>query len=139
MTGRVTCIGEAIVDFVSTKRGAALSDAPEFLKCAGGAAANVAVGLAKLGVESNFIGKVGDDPFGRFVAQELRSHGVDISGVSYDAEHKTRLAFIALSKSGERSFEFWERDPADEHLTAADLSPAKIAKSTVVHISSFLL
>ncbi len=135
----ITCIGEALVDFVSTKRGVSLSGAPGFLKLAGGASANVAVGLAKLGTHSAFVGKVGNDPFGKFLQAELKRNGVDASGVCFDDEHKTRLAFVSLTKSGDRDFEFWERRPADEQLLPSDLNINKVSKSKIVAMSSFLL
>ena len=135
----ITCIGEALVDFVSTKRGVPLSGAPGFLKLAGGASANVAVGLAKLGTNSAFIGKVGNDPFGKFLQMELNRNGVDASGVCFDHEHKTRLAFVSLTKSGDRDFEFWERRPADEQLLPYDLNINKVGKSKIVVMGSFLL
>ncbi len=135
----VTCIGELLIDFVSTERGATLSEAGGFLKLAGGAPANVAVGLAKLGTRSAFVGKVGADPFGKFLCSELKRFGVDTSGVSFDLDHKTRLAFVSLTKSGNRDFEFWERNPADEQLLTADVNIDRVAKSTIVAVSSFLL
>jgi len=135
----VTCIGELLIDFVSTEKGCTLSEAGGFLKLAGGAAANVAVGLAKLGTRSAFVGKVGADPFGKFLCSELHRYGVDTSGVSFDHEHKTRLAFVSLTKSGERDFEFWERNPADEQLLPADVNINRVAKSKIVAVSSFLL
>lgn len=138
-SAEITCIGEALVDFVSTKRGVPLSGAPGFLKLAGGASANVAVGLAKLGTRSAFIGKVGNDPFGNFLQTELNRNGVDASGVRFDDEHKTRLAFVSLTKSGDRDFEFWERRPADEQLLPSDLDFNKVGKSKIVVIGSFLL
>jgi sugar/nucleoside kinase (ribokinase family) len=135
----ITCIGEAIVDFVSTKRGVLLSGAPGFLKLAGGASANVAVGLARLGTHSAFVGKVGNDPFGKFLQAELNRNGVDASGVCFDDEHKTRLAFVSVTKSGDRDFEFWERRPADEQLLPSDLNINKVGNSKIVAMSSFLL
>lgn len=135
----VTCIGEVLVDFVSTKRGTNLSDAPGFLKLAGGAPANVAVGIARLGTRSAFIGKVGDDPFGKFLQREITGHGVDASGISFDTNHRTRLAFVSISKSGDRDFEFWEKSPADEWLLPADVDFKKLSRSTIVAMSSFLL
>jgi len=135
----VTCIGETLIDFVSTEKGVTLSEAAGFLKLAGGAPANVAVGLAKLGTRSAFVGKVGADPFGQFLRSELNRYGVDSSGVSFDREHKTRLAFVSLTRSGDRDFEFWERNPADEHLLPADVDIDKVARSKIVAVSSFLL
>ncbi|MGA7160258.1 MAG: carbohydrate kinase [Bacteroidota bacterium] len=135
----ITCIGESLIDFVSTQKGVTLSAAGGFLKLPGGAPANVAVGLAKLGTRSAFVGKVGADPFGKFLRSELERYGVDASGISFDREHKTRLAFVSLTKSGERDFEFWERNPADEQLLPSDVNIDKVAKSKIVAVSSFLL
>jgi len=134
----VTCIGEVLVDFVSNKSGVNLSEAPGFMKLAGGASANVAVGLAKLGIRSGFVGRVGNDSFGKFLCGELEKNGVDTSGVRSDKQHKTRLAFVSLTKSGERDFEFWENHPADEQLGITDVLLEDIARSRIVNVSSFL-
>jgi len=61
----VVCMGELLVEFVSTRGNVPLADAPGFIKAPGGAPANVAVALQRLGVPARFAGKVGDDPFGR--------------------------------------------------------------------------
>lgn len=135
----VTCIGEALIDFISTEKDVTLSDAVGFLKLAGGAPANVAVGLAKLGTRSAFVGKVGADPFGKFLRSELHRYGVDAEGMSFDTEHKTRLAFVSLTKSGGRDFEFWEKSPADERLHLGDVDIERVAKSKITTVSSFLL
>ncbi len=135
----VTCIGEALIDFVSIKKGITLSESESFLKLAGGAPANVAVGLAKLGTRSAFVGKVGADPFGKFLRTELARYGVDTAGMSFDDEHKTRLAFVSLTKSGGRDFEFWEKSPADEQLLPRDVDIEQVSKSKIAAVSSFLL
>jgi len=139
MTTEVTTVGEVIVDFVSTASGTGLQKAPGFIKAAGGAPANVAIGLARLGTRSAFIGKVGADSFGRFLESTLRREGVNTRGLRFDRIHKTRLAFVSLDASGGREFEFWERFPADEQLSASDVSPDVLSASKVVHISSFML
>jgi len=139
MKPTVTCIGEAIVDFVSTKSGYSLREAPVFKKATGGAPANVAVGLARLGTSVSFVGIVGDDPFGHFLEEELRSAGVDTRGVKFDRRHHTRLAFVSIGEKGERDFSFWETAPADEQLRMADIALQRIAASRIVHVSSFLV
>ena len=136
---QVLSIGEILVDFVSTESGKTLKDAPAFVKCAGGAPANVAVGIARLGTPSSFAGKVGDDPFGRFLVSEMRSAGVDTSGIQFDPHHKTRLAFVSLKNDGDREFEFWESQPADEHLEYSDIRRDLLKRSSIVNIGSFLL
>ncbi|HEV8539493.1 MAG TPA: carbohydrate kinase [Bacteroidota bacterium] len=138
-TADVTCVGEALVDFVSMQTGTTLVGASEFLKSAGGAAANVAVGVAKLGARSAFVGWVGRDSFGDFLHRELKNAKVDIAGLRHHPQHKTRLAFVALRRSGERFFEFWERQPADARLTIRDVRLGRISSSRIVHLSSFLL
>ena len=79
----VVTLGELLIDFVSTQAGVSLIQAPAFQKAPGGAPANVAVGLARLGVSSGFIGKVGDDDFGRFLAHTLAQNGVDTSALHF--------------------------------------------------------
>ncbi|MGY8914496.1 MAG: PfkB family carbohydrate kinase, partial [Flavobacteriales bacterium] len=64
---KVYCIGELLIDFVAEKQGSDLSKATDFTKKAGGAPANVACAISKLGGESSFIGCVGTDPFGTFL------------------------------------------------------------------------
>jgi sugar/nucleoside kinase (ribokinase family) len=129
----VTCIGELITDLYA-ERGGLL-----FRPSAGGAPANVAVGLAKLGVPAAFAGRVGDDSFGLFLQRELRRQRVDTGGIVLDVDHGTRLAFITLQRWGERAFEFWERHPADEQLAMSDLDLKALRRSSIVHVSSFLL
>ncbi len=135
----VTCVGEAIVDLISMRAGTRLRDAPSFLKMAGGAGANVAVGLAKLGVLSAFVGKVGRDSFGQFLLGQLRGAGVDIRGVIVDPSRGTRHALVSLATGGDREFEFCERHPADESISLQDMDLGRILRSRIVHLSSFLL
>lgn len=135
----VTCVGEAIVDLISTRAGATLRETPSFLKMAGGAAANVAVGLAKLGIPSAFVGKVGRDSFGQFLLEQIRGAGVDTRGVIVDASRGTRHALVALSTGGEREFEFCERHPADESISIQEMDLPTIFRSRMLHLSSFLL
>src|SRR5207248_11379410 len=73
----VLCLGEALIDFVADVPGVSLAECPGFRKAPGGAPANVAVGLARLGVAAAFVGKVGDDPFGHFLRDTFAAAGVD--------------------------------------------------------------
>ena len=76
------CLGELLIDFVPTVTGTDLLSAPAFKKAPGGAPANVAVGLSRLGVSSAFMGKVGDDAFGHFLTQTLAEAGVGYPAAS---------------------------------------------------------
>lgn len=64
----VIALGELLIDFVPTVSGVTLIEAPAFKKTLGGAPANVVVGLARLGISSGFVGKVGNDAFGHFLS-----------------------------------------------------------------------
>ncbi len=135
----VTCVGEVLVDFLSLAPTRSLEAAPAFVKAAGGAPANVAVGLARLGMRIAFAGAVGNDSFGRFLTNELRRYGIDTRGMVRVSHRKTRLAFVAVAKNGERDFEFWEQNPADHHLHLSDVNVKRVVQSSVVNIGPFLL
>ena len=87
-----------------------------FAKAAGGATANVAVGLAKLGVDSGFIGKIGDEPFGDFLRQTLKQSGVDTTHLLAEADRRTTLAFVATRSDGAKDILFY-RNPGGRYTT----------------------
>src|SRR3954454_18642733 len=96
----VICLGEALIDFVADVSGVSLAECPGFRKAPGGAPANVAVGLARLGLDAAFLGKVGDDPFGHFLADTFAAAGVDTRFVQLDPRVRTGLAFVSLRAAG---------------------------------------
>ena len=102
---KVYCIGEVLIDFVAEQQGSDLSKANHFTKKAGGAPANVACAISKLGGNGIFIGSVGNDPFGRFLLETLKNEGVDVS-LTQLSDTFTTLAFVSLSEDGERDFVF---------------------------------
>lgn len=102
---KVFCVGELLIDFVAEKQGNDLSKATTFAKKAGGAPANVACAVSKLGGKGIFMGSVGDDPFGKFLLNTLRKEGVDVS-LAQTSSVFTTLAFVSLSEDGERDFVF---------------------------------
>ncbi|WP_298792422.1 carbohydrate kinase family protein [uncultured Allomuricauda sp.] len=111
---KVFCVGELLIDFVAEKQGNDLSKAITFTKKAGGAPANVACAISKLGGKSFFIGSVGNDPFGNFLLNVLKDQRVDIS-MAQTFETFTTLAFVSLAEDGERDFVFSRG--ADKELT----------------------
>ena len=133
------CIGELLIDFVPTVTGTDLISAPEFRKAAGGAPGNVAVGLQQLGIASGFIGKVGDDPFGRFLAKSLFDKGVDISSVLYSDEARTGLAFVSLKADGDREFMFYRHPSADMLLRPEEIDEDAIQSAKLLHFGSISL
>ena len=133
------CIGEALIDFVSTEKNVELENASRFLKSAGGAPANVSVGLARLGKRVAFVGKVGDDSFGRFLAKTLENNGVDVSNLLFDKKHSTRLAFVSLTDEGERDFEFYGDESADMKIRKEEIDKISIENAKIIHFGSISL
>ena len=115
----VVCLGELLIDFTSLSPGASIVDTPGFEKNAGGAPANVAAGVARLGGSSAFLGMVGNDEFGYFLSRTLADCGVDVSGLRFSDKANTTLAFVALREDGEREFIFY-RNPGADMLYAPD-------------------
>lgn len=133
------CLGEVLVDFVPTETGKDLVEASTFRKAAGGAPANVAVGLQRLGIDSGFMGMVGVDPFGQFLATTLQAHGVDVSTLRQTHEAPTALAFVSLRADGERDFVFYGNPSADKMFTCADIDRGAIARTKLLHFGSISL
>ena len=127
------CLGEVLIDFVPTVTGTDLIMAPAFKKAPGGAPANVAVGLARLGVSSAFMGKVGDDAFGQFLAQTLQQAGVDTGPLRFSSEARTALAFVSLKADGDRDFMFYRHPSADMLFTSDEVDGEAIGQAKLLH------
>ena len=135
----VICLGELLIDLVSTETGVALIDAPAFKKAPGGAPANVAVGLAKLGVTVGFMGKVGDDEFGHFLARTLAENGVATSGLRFSDRARTTLSFIAARADGVRECMFYRHPGADMLLEPSEIDVRAIQAARIFHFGSITL
>jgi fructokinase len=131
----VVSFGEMLIDFVPTVAGVSLAEAPAFLKAPGGAPANVAIAVSRLGGEAAFVGKLGDDEFGRMLAAILRDNGVDAGGVVFDAGARTALAFVTLRADGEREFMFYRNPSADMLLTADELNVELIKRVSMAWLA----
>jgi len=131
----ILCFGEALIDFLA-RPGAAPGEARAFLQFAGGAPANVAVAVARLGGDARFVGMLGQDMFGDFLLDSLRDAGVDTAGVVRTDAAKTALAFVALDDDGERSFSFYRPPAADLLFRDADFHPAQFETAGCFHACS---
>jgi len=127
----VISLGELLIDFISMDGGVT------FRKVAGGAPANVAVACSRLGLKSGFVGKVGEDEFGLFLRDSLRSAGVDVGKFCLDGETGTTLAFVFVDADGERRFQF--RRGADGMLSPGEIDENYIKNSRVFHFGSISL
>ena len=132
----VVCLGELLIDFCSTKADVSLEDAPAFAKAPGGAPANVAVGVAKLGRRAGFIGKVGQDPFGHFLAHILEHEQVDTSFLAFAENVRTTLSFIAVHSSGRRDCFFYRNPGADQMLEPDDIDDTYVRAAKLFHFGS---
>ncbi len=135
----VVALGEMLIDFVPATVGTNLIDTPAFKKAPGGAPANVAVGLARLGVSSAFLGKVGEDAFGRFLQKVLRDNGVDTGGLVFSDQARTALAFVSLQEDGERDFLFYRHPSADMLYTPEEVNNERIKQAKIFHFGSISL
>ena len=113
MSQKIWVLGDAVVDLIPDGEN-------HYLRCAGGAPANVAVGIARLGGESAFIGRVGKDPLGEFMQQTLQQENVQTSHMILDPQQRTSTVIVGLD-NGERSFTFMVNPSADQFLQVVDL------------------
>ncbi|WP_079477835.1 aminoimidazole riboside kinase [Halobacillus salinus] len=127
----VISLGEALIDFIPLD-----DENINFQKSPGGAPANVAVGLSRLGVRSTFLGKVGDDVLGRFLYDTLSSYGVDTDHMLFTKDVRTGVVFVTLDDNGERSFDFYIDPSADRFLEKEEVVPALFEEHNVFHFGS---
>jgi fructokinase len=135
----IICLGEALVDMVSTAQGLNLVHSPAFNKVAGGAPTNVAAGCALLGADCGLIAKVGKDHFGEFIRQTLWDAGVNLDHFLFTPAYPTQLAFVAIDERGVPDFAFHVKQSADQMLTEDDIDPAYFAQADIFHFGSITL
>ncbi|PKI36287.1 hypothetical protein CRG98_043313 [Punica granatum] len=128
-----------LIDFVPTVSGVSLAEAPGFVKAPGGAPANVAIAVTRLGGKSAFVGKLGDDEFGHMLAGILKQYGVKAEGINFDEGARTALAFVTLRADGEREFMFYRNPSADMLLKPEELNLELIRSAKVFHYGSISL
>ncbi|CAI8055054.1 Probable fructokinase-4 [Geodia barretti] len=136
---KALCIGELLIDFVSTTPDVTLAEAPGFVKAPGGAPANVAVGLAKLGMDAGFIGKVGADAFGDFLRETLQQNGVDTDYLIAGEGSRTTLAFVATRSDGMKDITFYRHPGADIQLSRDEINTDYVQSAELFHYGSVSL
>ncbi|GMI92957.1 Fructokinase 7, Fructokinase 4 [Hibiscus trionum] len=135
----IVSFGEMLIDFVPTVSGVSLAEAPGFLKAPGGAPANVAIAVSRLGGKASFVGKLGDDEFGHMLADILKQNGVSGDGILFHEGARTALAFVTLRADGEREFIFYRNPSADMLLKPEELNLDLIRSAKVFHYGSISL
>jgi len=133
MTLDAVCFGEALVDLLPDRRGR-LRDCEGFQAHSGGAPANVAVGLARLGLRAGFVGVVGEDEFGHLLERKLAGEGVE-AALRFTGEAKTGVWFVSLDLRGDRSF-FTPTgaESADKLIDERDV--ARVPQARIFHCGS---
>lgn len=138
----VTCVGILVADVVGKPiealpgRGKlGLVDRMELHT--GGCAANTGISLAKLGVDTGIIGKVGDDGFGDFIVSRLTKHGIDAGGVARDPIHATSATMVMVHGDGERSFLHYFG--ANAAFCLEDIDMERALASRILHVAGALL
>ena len=124
------CVGELLIDFTP-------GSAPNLYCCnPGGAPANVAVAMARMGINVGFIGKVGKDIFGDYLLETLRAEGVLLLCPHCAEEAVTTMVFVSLMENGERTFTFVRKPGADMLLNKEDILDKDIQKTKLLHAGS---
>ena len=130
----VTAMGELLIDFAmngQSEQGNNLFEA-----CPGGAPCNVLAMLNKLGRKTAFIGKVGDDQFGRLLKDTISGVGINAEGLCMDEEVPTTLAFVHTFPDGDREFSFYRKPGADMMIDEDEVNYNIIRSSKVFHFGT---
>ncbi len=136
-TGQVLAIGEILVDFIVADGATTLESAESFIARSGGAPANAAVALARLGLASAFCGVIGADQFGSRLQADLAAESVDTSRLRQSGEDATTLAFAWKDPGGDGHF--WLLRGADARLSVADADAAGVAGLGALVVGSVAL
>lgn len=120
MSGRILCLGEALVDLICERPVADLADADAFVPSVGGATANVAVGVARHGAHVGLAGAVGTDAWGRWLRGRLAAEGVNLRWLRSFDDAPTPLACVAVDAHGEPSYAIYGEGIATALAALAD-------------------
>lgn len=127
---KIWVTGDAVVDLIPDTENS-------YLKCPGGAPANVAVAVSRLGGDSAFFGRVGQDPLGRFMKKVLTDEGVNTDAIQLDQAQRTSTVIVDLDDSGERSFTFMVKPSADQFMQPTDIPV--FSQNQWLHVCSIAL
>ncbi len=130
----VTALGELLIDF--TENGVSGQGNPLFEANPGGAPCNVLAMLTKLGHKTAFIGKVGEDFFGKQLKEAIEEVGIDSKGLCMDKEIHTTLAMVHTYPDGDRDFSFYRNPGADMMLKESEVKEELIKESKLFHFGT---
>ena len=130
----VVALGELLIDF--TQNGTSAQGNSLFEACPGGAPCNVLAMLRKLGKSCAFVGKVGNDMFGKLLKDVITEAGINADALVMDDKIPTTLAFVQTFANGDRDFSFYRKPGADMMLTADELPLDTIANARIFHFGT---
>ena len=130
----VVALGELLIDFTET--GNSAQGNPLLEVNPGGAPGNVLSMLQNYGEKTAFIGKVGNDMFGRILLDAVGSCGIDTKGILVDQEVHTTLAFVHTYEDGDRDFSFYRNPGADMMLSKDEVNTELIKSAKVFHLGT---
>ena len=130
----VVALGELLIDF--TKNGTSEQGNNLFEACPGGAPCNVLAMLRKLGKSCAFVGKVGNDMFGKLLKEVITDAGINADALVTDDKIPTTLAFVQTFANGDRDFSFYRKPGADMMLTADELPEETIDNARIFHFGT---
>jgi 5-dehydro-2-deoxygluconokinase len=128
----VITIGRASVDLYGAQVGGRLEDMASFNKYIGGSPTNMAAGMARLGLKSALITRVGDEHMGRFIREELAREGVDTRGIVTDPHRLTALVILGIRDQSQFPLIFYRENCADMALCEADIDEGFVASARAV-------
>ena len=134
----VLVAGEALIDLFPTESGR-LADVETLRRAAGGAPANVAVGMARLGTPPLLWARLGDDPFGEHLRDVLGANGVPDSLVAIDEDRKTAHALVADDPDADQSFTFFSEGTATFAMEPGAVSDERLRDVEWVHFGGVML
>ncbi|MCG7339929.1 carbohydrate kinase [Staphylococcus sp. ACRSN] len=133
---RLLAIGEALIDFIPNTTDSKLKDVEGFSRQVGGAPCNVACTTTKLGGNAEMITRLGDDAFGDLIVETIEAIGVKTNYLKRTTEANTALAFVSLTKDGERDFSFYRKPSADMLFKAQDVEDIDVTENDILHFCS---
>lgn len=130
---KLITLGETMTMLVPENDGP-LRYVPNFRIRMAGAESNVAIGVCKLGEEAAWIGRLGDDEFGRYLLNQMRSEGVDCSHAIFDEKHRTGVMFKEIGE-GETKVFYYRENSAASHMCPGDLSRRMFDGASILHLT----
>ena len=130
----VTALGELLIDF--TENGISEQGNPILEANPGGAPCNVLAMLTKLGNQTLFIGKVGNDSLGKMLKDKVTALGIDTKYLYQDEKVHTTLAFVHTAEDGDREFSFYRNPGADMMLREEEVNETVIKESKIFHFGT---